>query len=1094
MPNINWERFYQEVTEGNSPQKGETLTIKQYSNHPQNILSAWIAIEALRPQLTYRSMDSIINKTSIAEMTKFRMPVLPWKNYDHSKHIQHSVFYELFLGQVDLTKCSERLIEHYNASDMVELNMPEGFCPVMSITLDENGRLVSDDYSPISISSFPWAYKTVLAGKSNALHAWDKAENLITSTIEKTISERSEILQIDSDTVEYLSQWIIDNYGLPSTELQSTVNCARYFVRRRQNGSSVIPSPSILNSFYLKDLAQAKEQIKSCNSKPTLLKAYLGTEAEQSIDVLKRRNITTRALSAKNFPPARWPSNGRFSLNLLQQFTINTARIELKQYPILSVNGPPGTGKTTLLRDLISSVVIDKVIAMTKFRDPNDAFKYKGNEGYFHFYGIDDSLKGHEIIVASNNNNAVQNITKELPLLGAVEAEIMPRYFRSIAEKITDEPCWGLISVALGNRKNKNEFINKVWSGGNWGNVDTSINHYLQSIYLGQSKISKVTAQDYEGNVFTRLPLIVTEEQAPSSPKEALLNWQKLRKEFNGLLKDYEKISCDVDSFSFIQQELSRCEADLPKLKKRIADAKSARENLQAQLLALNYQLSELKNTHEKTDKQSQLHIALKPNFFLRIIYFIIKSNKYEMWAKEAETLYAYQKEIISVSLQTKNKICSLEPEIERKHIHQIELEDEYYELLATINSLNDRLKQIEPLLGSMLDSPFWSQSHGEIHKASPTISDKVQHFRDRIFITAIKAQKAFIDAAAKPMRHNLNSFFDLIKRNKAIPGKENLAEDFWTSFFLFVPVVSTTFASISTMLQYSKPNSLGWLLIDEAGQASPQVAVGAMMRFKKALVVGDPLQIQPIESLPDELVKSIFHSFQVDPNIYSAPHCSCQTVADRISRYGTLVNTNATSTKIGCPLLVHRRCLEPMFSISNKIAYDELMVHGKDNTIDNSSFPPESAWFNVFTEVSNAKWSEKEGEVVNTILAKLFEHDQETDVFIISPFKEVARGMKAYLQQTHLLTENQLNQWEWLKNRVGTVHTFQGKEADVVIMILGNASKGAIYWACSTPNIINVAVTRGKKRLYVVGNHESWAQVGVMNVVSNFLQVIDRM
>lgn len=1088
MPNINWDKFFEEVAHKNSQQIGGSHTERTYLNRPQDTLSAWIAIEALRPRLTYKSSDSIISKSTGA-MLKFIMPTLPWEENSYSKDTPYATYYELFLGRVDLGYCSANLIEYYGASNMVELDMPEGFSPVISIILDENGRLASDDYSPISVSSYPWAYKTVLAGKSYALHAWEKAENLIITSIEKIISDGSEILQVDSTTIERLTRWIVENYGL-TAELQATIDCARYSIRKKNNGNSAIPSPSILNSFYLKDLAQARELLNSNVSQNTLLKTYLGSAVEKPIDVLKDKDTITRVLSAHNFPPARWPSKGRFSLNLLQQFAINTARIELKHYPMLSINGPPGTGKTTLLRDLISSVVIDKVIAMANFENPADAFQYKGKEEYFHFYGIDDSLKGHEIIVASNNNNAVQNITKELPLLGAVEAEIMPRYFRSIAEKITDEPCWGLISVALGNRKNKNEFINKVWSGGNWGNVDTSINHYLQSIYLGQSKISKVTAQDDEGNEFTRLPLIVTEEQAPRNPKEALLNWQKLRQEFNELLNNYEQISCDVDSFSLIQQELSRCEADLPKLKKKVADAKSARENFQAQLLALNYQLSELKNSQEKTEKQSQLHIALKPNFFLRIIYFLIKSNKYEMWAKEAETLYAYQKEIFSVSQQTKNKIGSLEPEIERKHISQIELEDEYYELLAKINSLNDRLKKIEPLLGSMLDSKFWSQSHDEIHKASPTISDKVQHCRDRIFITAIKAQKAFIDAAAKPMRHNLNSFFNLIKRNKSFPGKEHLAEDLWASFFIFVPVVSTTFASISTMLQFSKPNSLGWLLLDEAGQASPQVAVGAMMRFRKALVVGDPLQIQPIESSPKKLVQSIFNAFHVDPHIYAAPHSSCQTLADRISRFGTFIESNGVTTKIGCPLLVHRRCLEPMFGISNKIAYGDLMVHGKEKTFDYSEIPPASIWFNVFTEGSSSKWSDKEGQAVSLILTELLQHSKNPDIFIISPFKEVAQGMKAYLQKTHLLANNQLDQGEWLRSRIGTVHTFQGKEADIVIMILGNASKGAINWACSTPNIVNVAVTRGKRRLYVVGCHKSWAHIGIMNVVSDLLPV----
>ena len=64
---------------------------------------------------------------------------------------------------------------------------------------------------------------------------------------------------------------------------------------------------------------------------------------------------------------------------------------------------------------------------------------------------------------------------------------------------------------------------------------------------------------------------------------------------------------------------------------------------------------------------------------------------------------------------------------------------------------------------------------------------------------------------------------------------------------------------------------------------------------------------------------------------------------------------------------------------------------------------------------------------------------------------------------------------------RIGTVHTFQGKEADIVFFVLGcdHSRIGAAEWAGTKPNLINVAITRAKLRLYVIGDRDVWHNKG---------------
>jgi superfamily I DNA and/or RNA helicase len=114
-------------------------------------------------------------------------------------------------------------------------------------------------------------------------------------------------------------------------------------------------------------------------------------------------------------------------------------------------------------------------------------------------------------------------------------------------------------------------------------------------------------------------------------------------------------------------------------------------------------------------------------------------------------------------------------------------------------------------------------------------------------------------------------------------------------------------------------------------------------------------------------------------------------------------------------------------------------------------------------------KWIPEEGRRLVGVINDLI-HERGVDpakIRVISPFREVADHCEQVCLQ--LLP----------RKSVGTVHTMQGKEADIVFLVLGSDPQrsGARTWAAEKPNLLNVAVSRAKRRLYVVGSRELWSR-----------------
>lgn len=216
----------------------------------------------------------------------------------------------------------------------------------------------------------------------------------------------------------------------------------------------------------------------------------------------------------------------------------------------------------------------------------------------------------------------------------------------------------------------------------------------------------------------------------------------------------------------------------------------------------------------------------------------------------------------------------------------------------------------------------------------------------------------------------------------------------------------------------------------------------------------------------------------------YSAPSASAQALADSASSYISEFQTHVGSRNVGVPLLVHRRCSEPMFSISNTIAYSGLMVSAKlpkSSAIRDVLGP--SKWIHVEGSGED-KWCREEGDEVLRMLRQLKQMGVKPDLYVITPFVIVADRLRQTIQESDVLRGwVSDDEWHWINERIGTVHTAQGREAEAVFLVLGAphpTQTGARGWAGGRPNLLNVAVTRAKEAIYVVGNRRLWREAGL--------------
>src|SRR5690606_24741933 len=178
-----------------------------------------------------------------------------------------------------------------------------------------------------------------------------------------------------------------------------------------------------------------------------------------------------------------------------------------------------------------------------------------------------------------------------------------------------------------------------------------------------------------------------------------------------------------------------------------------------------------------------------------------------------------------------------------------------------------------------------------------------------------------------------------------------------------------------------------------------------------------------------------------------------------------------------------------------NEIAYEGKMIFFAPKDPAARRPPPDSldighsAWVHVPGATSDKQVVPDQVELVHQALLALYRRTGTLPpIYIISPFKRIKMALTERLSHVQAWTSasghgsqtptpKATELRDWCKARIGTVHTFQGKEESIVWLVVGcdDSTAGAAGWASDKPDLLNVAVTRAKPRCFLIGDQQLW-------------------
>ncbi|MFD0395059.1 DEAD/DEAH box helicase [Streptomyces nogalater] len=269
-------------------------------------------------------------------------------------------------------------------------------------------------------------------------------------------------------------------------------------------------------------------------------------------------------------------------------------------------------------------------------------------------------------------------------------------------------------------------------------------------------------------------------------------------------------------------------------------------------------------------------------------------------------------------------------------------------------------------------------------------------------------------------------------------------------------------------------PKLFDLVVIDEASQCSIPSVLPLLFRARRALIIGDPMQLGHIPGV----------SPQQEKQARARAGLSAAQLEHHRLAYHVYSSYHAAEQHGDGALLLdeHYRCHPRIADVVNGHCYGGRLrvltdvrrqVPGHD-PVGAADPAPVLGWVDVPSGEStrggdgrswrNTAEAEAVRRVVDGLLAGLA---PDATVGVVTPFRAQKETLARMWQDDDRV-------------RVGTVHTFQGGQRDVMVLspvAAPNTPPRTTHWVASQVNLWNVAVTRAKSQLITVGDLAFWQE-----------------
>lgn len=326
----------------------------------------------------------------------------------------------------------------------------------------------------------------------------------------------------------------------------------------------------------------------------------------------------------------------------------------------------------------------------------------------------------------------------------------------------------------------------------------------------------------------------------------------------------------------------------------------------------------------------------------------------------------------------------------------------------------------------------FYQTKHSELEVEIDTLEKELAN-KD-----ASEMAKQMADASMKYLKNKLFRTYGN-NHDKPVFTLKDL-KDNWREVQKEYPIIlSTTFSSLSSL---HRDTVYDYLIMDEASQVSVETGALALSCAKNAIIVGDTMQLPNVVTEEDkEKLDFIANACLIKAEYDCARMSFLQSVCKVIP--------NVPQTL----LREHYRCHPKIINFCNQKFYGgNLVIMTRDKGEKDVIRAIRTAKGNH----SRSHLNQREIDVIKEEVLPALSYDTD-EIGVIAPYNKQVNAVKSVLEESI---------------DVATVHKFQGREKDAIIMTTVDDTITAFS---DDPNLLNVAVSRAKQQFYLVvsGNEQ---------------------